>query len=150
MPVCTGCGEDKPIEEFPPHKSRKSGIQSRCRPCYAVYQRDYYRNRVASDPEYATHKKELRKESNRRLRPKRRQNVWEYLLAHPCVDCGESDPIVLEFDHQKDKEFNISSKMTAISWDRLLEEIAKCEVVCSNCHKRRTAKQFGWYASIEK
>ncbi len=70
----------------------------------------------------------------------------EYLSQHPCVDCGEDDIVVLEFDHQRDKLLNVSVlSREGYSLDKLKQEIAKCEVVCANCHRRRTAKQFGWY-----
>ena len=66
------------------------------------------------------------------------QRVLDYLKTHPCVDCGEDDPIVLEFDHLRDKVANISA-MRGHPWWKMLLEIAKCEVVCANCHRRRTA-----------
>jgi hypothetical protein len=69
-----------------------------------------------------------------------------YLQAHPCVDCGESDPIVLEFDHLRDKERNVSALVLGgWEWARVLEEIEKCEVVCANCHRRRTARRTNSY-----
>ena len=67
----------------------------------------------------------------------------QYLLAHPCVDCGIGDPVVLEFDHLPEftKSFEIARAIPAStrSWSTIAEEIAKCEVVCANCHRRRTA-----------
>ena len=67
----------------------------------------------------------------------------QYLLTHPCVDCG--DPVVLEFDHLPEftKGFEIARAITAStrSWATIAAEIAKCEVVCANCHRRRTAKR---------
>jgi len=72
--------------------------------------------------------------------------IWEYLLAHPCVDCNEKDPIVLQFDHQRDKEFDISTMTRrGLSLTRLKKEVEKCEVRCANCHMRRTVKQLGWW-----
>lgn len=72
----------------------------------------------------------------------------DYLLAHPCVDCGEQDPVVLDFDHLPgfEKRFTISRAVGAStrSWDSILAEIAKCEVVCANCHRRRTAARGGF------
>jgi hypothetical protein len=69
--------------------------------------------------------------------------VLEYLLEHPCVDCGETDPIVLEFDHLRDKVANISSMINVRRpWQAIVEEIAKCDVVCANCHRRRTAMRI--------
>lgn len=59
------------------------------------------------------------------------------------MDCGETDPIVLEFDHiNNDKLDNVCALATsAVALERLKNEIEKCEVVCSNCHRRRTAKR---------
>lgn len=80
-------------------------------------------------------------------RAKNFQLFVEYLATHPCTDCGESDPIVLEFDHLPgfEKKFNVSTAVTGStrSWSAILAEIAKCEVVCANCHRRRTASRAG-------
>jgi hypothetical protein len=59
----------------------------------------------------------------------------------PCADCGKKFPYyVLDFDHVKGKKsFNISSAVNmGVSLERLLEEIKKTEIVCSNCHRERT------------
>jgi hypothetical protein len=61
--------------------------------------------------------------------------------AKPCTDCGVRYPYyVMEFDHldSETKEFNVSAGVTRASYERLLAEIAKCEVVCANCHAERT------------
>lgn len=56
-----------------------------------------------------------------------------------CVDCGEYNHIVLDFDHLKDKKYNISRMIhDGFSWAAIKKEIAKCEVVCANCHRIRT------------
>ncbi len=74
-----------------------------------------------------------------------KQNVIDYLLSHPCVDCGETDIVVLEFDHQRDKAMDVWRLVSrAYRWSRILEEIEKCDVVCANDHRRRTARSFGW------
>lgn len=73
-------------------------------------------------------------------------HIYKHLLDNPCVDCGEADPIVLEFDHRDgvEKSFNIGeSNHKSISLSRVIAEIAKCDVRCSNCHRRRTYIQFG-------
>jgi hypothetical protein len=64
-----------------------------------------------------------------------------YLREHACADCGETDPIVLEFDHLRDKEFGIGTGFRDRAWQSVLDEMAKCDVVCANCHRRRTAKR---------
>jgi len=53
---------------------------------------------------------------------------------HPCVDCGERDPLVLEFDHLRDKCFGIAQGFRDRNWQSILDEIAKCIVLCGNCH----------------
>lgn len=75
--------------------------------------------------------------------------IWEYKRSHPCVDCGEADPIVLQFDHRepKSKNFSIGSGC-ASSESLLLSEILKCDVVCANCHARRTAKQRRYHLNF--
>ncbi len=71
--------------------------------------------------------------------------VIEYLREHPCVDCGESDLVVLDFDHLPgaDKHFDVARAVTGSTraWGTIKAEIDKCEVVCANCHRRRTAKR---------
>ena len=68
------------------------------------------------------------------------QYVQQYKAAHPCADCGETDPIVLDFDHVRGvKNFSIGNNVTTRSLAAVKEEIKKCEVVCANCHRKRTA-----------
>ena len=70
----------------------------------------------------------------------------EYLSTHPCVSCGEDDIVVLEFDHLHSKSSNISKMMSDIcKWDVILIEIEKCQVLCANCHRRKTSKQLNYY-----
>jgi hypothetical protein len=64
------------------------------------------------------------------------------------TNCGETDPIVLEFDHLRDKKFNIGKAWRGHEWQSVLDEIAKCEVVCANCHRRRTACRGGFIRAV--
>lgn len=79
-----------------------------------------------------------------------REYVFEYLATHPCVDCGEADLVVLDFDHRDggNKRQAVSEMMAqGFSVRIVAAEIAKCDVRCANCHRRRTATQFGnWRA----
>lgn len=71
--------------------------------------------------------------------------VADYLKIHPCIDCGESDPVVLDFDHRdpESKRASISQLvyMMHSSRDILLTEIEKCDVRCANCHRRKTFRE---------
>lgn len=57
-----------------------------------------------------------------------------------CLDCGNNNPVVLDFDHVEDNKLaNVSNMVRNLyAWQKVLDEIAKCEVVCSNCHRIRT------------
>ncbi len=74
------------------------------------------------------------------------RRLVEYLLLHPCVDCGEPDPIVLEFDHRdrSTKGTTVANIMRYSAWSQVEAEIRKCDVRCANRHRRRTARQMGW------
>ncbi len=74
--------------------------------------------------------------------------VASYLDEHPCIDCGESDIVVLEFDHRNpdEKKFTIACCMhNGRCLATLIAEIEKCDVRCANCHRRKTANQFGFW-----
>lgn len=73
--------------------------------------------------------------------------MWTYLKTNPCVDCGEADIIVLEFDHlpKYEKTWSVSDLANSTaSIKHLKDEILRCDVVCANCHRRRTATRAGW------
>jgi hypothetical protein len=133
---CYRCGEVKPIDEFSWRRKAKGQRDSFCRPCRAAYGRVHYEaNRQRYIDQAAIVK--------RRLRLDRTRYLISFFEANPCIDCGETDPVVLEFDHLADKAFAIGSELTRHRWQTILDEIEKCEVVCANCHRRRTARRKG-------
>ena len=69
-----------------------------------------------------------------------RKFVKRYKGFASCVDCGEGNPLVLDFDHVRGKKFANISRMVQCSYsvEKLKEEIRKCEVRCSNCHRIKT------------
>lgn len=84
----------------------------------------------------------------RQVRIRRNQyRLFEYLDDLECVDCGEQDSRVLQFDHvQGEKRGNVAQMVgSGYGWDTILEEIAKCEVVCANCHTKRTAQRGSFW-----
>jgi hypothetical protein len=79
----------------------------------------------------------------------RRLKMLEYLSSHPCVDCGEKDPIILEFDHRDPKtKIMAVGTMFALNrpWNKIMQEVDKCDVRCANCHKRKTALTRGYFS----
>ena len=101
----------------------------------------------------AIYRKEYRRINDRAI--KDRINVWrrkqwdllkEYKKTLSCVDCnysGKDHPEVLDFDHVRgDKKSSICFMKATASFKKVLEEIAKCEVVCSNCHRIRTTERY--------
>lgn len=135
MKHCPKCNLDKEESEFRRNISRSDGLQSYCIICEKEFQREWYLN----NKEEVISKTKIRNlENNKKIQ----QYIIQYLLEHPCVICGEPDIIVLDFDHLRDKEFNISQ---GYSLEKIKKEIEKCQVLCANCHRRKTAKDFNWY-----
>ena len=134
--LCYRCGDLKSIAEFAWRRKGRGQRDSFCRPCRSAYGREHYE---ANRERYI----EQARVQKRRLRLERTAFLIEYFKAHPCVDCGEDDPVVLEFDHLRDKSLSIGGDLTRTSWKRIVDEMAKCEVVCANCHRRRTSRRRG-------
>jgi hypothetical protein len=72
--------------------------------------------------------------------------VLEHLQGRRCVGYGKGDPVVLEFDHVGEKRSEISTLVQhGVRPAVLLEELGRCDVVCANCHRLRTAVAAGHY-----
>ena len=68
-----------------------------------------------------------------------RQFILTYLSTHPCVDCGEIDKRVLDFDHEGKKFMGISQMVrNCYSIAAVEREIMACKVRCANCHRIKT------------
>ena len=145
MRQCKQCLKELPLQEFPWRNKERKTQHYTCKKCKRAYNKTHYRDNSG----YYKAKAHTYDNS---ARQKRRQYVWDYLSEHPCVDCGEPDPVVLEFDHinPAKKLSNVSSLTSRYSWVFLLAEIAKCEIRCANCHRRKTAEQLGYYGDIRR
>ena len=77
-------------------------------------------------------------------------NLWKLLSNSECADCNIRDPRVLEFDHLRDKKFNVSRAVSGStrSWETILSEIDKCDIVCANCHRIRTQERGSFQRHI--
>lgn len=140
---CTKCKEEKPVSEFYKNKRSKRGYQTHCKQCRSKdYKEKYgvgeYRERILK-----------RNSAYAKIRTKDlKQWYYKLLLEKSCVLCGESHPAALQFNHinPKDKLANVSFLVgNKFSKETILKEINKCEVLCANCHAKKTAEDFNWY-----
>lgn len=131
MKRCIRCHVEKPIESFLPVSGRPGKRYGSCRECH-------FKGLEVWKLKNPGHKKR----ENDKMRYTRRDLLLKFFSTNPCVDCGETDPVVLEFDHIKEKgkkEFNIGDLIRRVNIDKLVAEMQKCEVRCCNCHRRMTA-----------
>lgn len=138
MRRCTECEEEKPEEEF---YWRIKGKQRsyRCKLCDAAAAKQWYQEN-----------KELCKKRALGRIAEAQKNMLEYLNGKSC-GCGENRVPCLEFDHRdpSQKCHGISFMVKGgFKWEKILAEIKKCDLVCANCHRMRTAEQQGWYNRI--
>lgn len=129
MKVCRICEIEKPLSEFYSRQRKTCTSYSYCcKPCHlSKMQKDYKKNSVA----YKSRAK------------KAREKMREFIIqqkSKPCTDCKKTYPhYVMDFDHldPNTKSFNIGT-WKGQSKENLIKEIAKCELVCANCHRIRT------------
>lgn len=137
---CVICKESRSVAEFNQKRRSPDGLQPHCRECNREASRAYYRrSRTKHLIDVGVNAREYR--------ARNREIVFAHLRGQPCIDCGESDPTVLEFDHVRGTKAGEVSVMAAlpVSPVRLLAEIDKCDVRCANCHRRRTRRVLGWW-----
>lgn len=140
--ICRVCKIEKLLEDY--NKKGPDGYQNECRECQKESSKNYYKKNNEKLKKQINEAKQIRINENR-------ITYFKYLKNHPCIDCGESNPIVLEFDHRDgvDKISTVGELVwNGYSWDKIQLEIDKCDVRCSNCHRIRTSKQQGWYKEI--
>ena len=116
------------------------GVSGECKQCKKLYNQDHY-------AKTKDRWKDTRAEQRESGVLKSQMFLREYLLQHPCVDCGETDLMVLEFDHLPQFQ-KIKDVTRLIGSNKLLvDEVAKCEVRCANCHRRKTFERsgIGWW-----
>ena len=135
--VCSDCGKEKDITEFR-FRRQRNAPEGFCRDCSRRKDREWYKDNIDL----------VRKNDLNKIR---RQNtiiaIVTFLKSHPCVDCGEQDILVLDFDHQKNNKSSTISNLLRCGYsiDKIKNEIDKCVVRCANCHRRKTAIEGKWF-----
>lgn len=124
--VCNSCNEEKTLDDFRRDKNRIDGRRSSCKICDRSRQMSLWHERYS----------EKYKERRQAARDDRRQLINEAKTCG-CIFCGEKEPVCLDFHHvnEEEKDYGVSAMLT-FSRERILEEIAKCIVVCANCHRK--------------
>ena len=142
--ICSQCKNEKPLtqEFFNVRDKLGKKFRTDCKECQHLKQSKAYMKKNAVYKEAAYKYRAALKEANQKL-------LWEFLLEHPCVRCGETNPVVLEFDHLRDKKYCISEIIFSNKWETVRKEMEKCQVLCACCHKKKTAKDFNHYRYIE-
>lgn len=139
---CSTCKRKRQLKEFSRNISKSLGVSNICKECQRKYTKDWYeKNKRAHIQRCILNKKKMRAE--------RRKWLLEYLKKQRCMDCGESNPIVLDFDHVRGKKRDsVPRLLVEVSLKAAQLEIKKCEVVCANCHRKRTYERGGWTGRI--
>ena len=137
--MCSMCKQTKLDSQYAKKRiSKRTGLiilQYHCKECQSKYSKNHYRK---------NRKKYIKKAHirNEIVRKDRIKFLTEYFKSHPCVDCGETNPIVLEFDHVRGIKSTEISNLIYNNFDELQKEIEKCDVRCANCHRKKTAIQL--------
>lgn len=140
MPICFRCKQPRKVDGFNWRNKRLGTRQRRCKSCQSAETMNHYQRNKQSYIDRARAAKELKK-----------QKIVKYLSLHPCVKCGCSEIVLLDFHHldPKKKSSDICALIRrSAPWPIIESEIQKCEVWCVVCHRRHTAEQFGYYKSI--
>lgn len=137
MKVCAKCKLNRRLSSFYQRKRgpRQGEYYEKCKTCMKIRGRSYY---------YQTRVRQLELVKIRRRRyVEERKEYINKLKEKPCVDCGKIYPSwIMDFDHIEGtiKLSSIGGIHSGRLWsfDKIDEEIAKCELVCSNCQRQRT------------
>jgi hypothetical protein len=150
MKTCYKCKEEKPLTEFSLDPSRKDGYTNRCKSCKKIYSQTQYvkngENLKIKNKEYRLSNPDKINTYNTKQSKKRTSMKMDALKYKGgcCVDCGLESTIdnrvVFDFHHKdpSKKEVSLSSSsMISLTWEQICQELDKCELLCSNCHKLR-------------
>ncbi len=135
MKTCTKCQIPQDESQF---SARGTGLQYKCKSCLRIDRRAHYEK----------NKEAIKKKANE-WRLAQRIIFFQWLKTQSCIDCNISDIRLLEFDHIQNKSYSIADKIGEVKFEVLMLEINKCEIVCANCHKIRTAERGNFYSYVD-
>ena len=136
--ACKVCGFVGDYGDFPKDRSRPSGYRNICKLCWAAKARTYR----SDNPERALRiaKRSTQKKDKHipGLSYKEKREILDDIKrSRACYFCQEDEPVALDFHHRdpNEKDFTVSAEIHK-TINQLLEEVAKCEVICANCHRK--------------
>lgn len=134
MKTCTKCGLEQPLENFNKSSKNKDGKHSYCRVCQSGHYKDNKETHLANVTK------------NKSRYQKSARDIMVDAMSMGCVDCGNTDIRVLEFDHISGTKTRGVASMASRGWtlEKIKSEIAKCEVRCRNCHAIKTYERIGY------
>ena len=126
--VCSKCKRELEVSNFRWKNKSKGLLHSQCKDCQKAQEKIHYQESKERQ-ESVRSTAEFQKERNILLVEKARQCG--------CKKCGETRFYVLDFHHRdpSQKEYTINRMIKSASFDKLLQEIEKCDVLCANCHR---------------
>lgn len=143
MKTCNECGHLKDLEEFPIKGYTKSGqpvFRGRCRSCH----NEKRRAGIVRPPKVKKTAEEVSQQKaliNKQIAVRNREWLVNYKSQLSCFDCGLpflNKPWLCDFHHREpeNKHFELS-QVGSYSIEKILEEVAKCDPLCANCHRTR-------------
>lgn len=136
---CSHCKRVKLLIKFNVKNKEKGWYNSYCKLCHSKYRKKHYQKNRDKYLEKA-------KKWNGHQTIILREYIGNFLLEHPCVDCGITDIRVLDFDHGRDKDDGICQMIRACySLEKVKKEINKCKVRCANCHRIKTFTERNYW-----
>lgn len=137
MKNCKGCNTDKRESEFHRHSNRADGLQVYCKLCKSLRSSNSFK----SKPELRA----LQVERNRFNRTANRDYVRAFKEKSGCMFCSEDPPSALDLHHiDPTVKDSAVSQMLYNCKEKIDKEIAKCVVLCSNCHRKHHAGVEGY------
>jgi hypothetical protein len=131
MKKCTKCQLTKNKSEFHNRTDSKDGLSSWCKSCAIIKAKESYKNNIHN-------RKEAAQISSKIYRTKLLDILNKIKSQNKCCVCNESTPVCLDFHHldAKSKSNEVSTLARKKSIQIMFNEIKKCIVVCSNCHRK--------------
>jgi hypothetical protein len=146
--ICSECDIDKDILNFTNKITNEDGYDTTCKTCAKELRDEIIANRT---------KEEIEAHKEKDIKDRRARVAWLHSIKSekPCLDCDRIlNPYLMDYDHipeRGEKLYNISFMVIHnISKDKILAEIAKCDLICCYCHGKRTEKRLDEKYGLER